>query len=194
MGIQIANEQRTVRLNIKKIKAFVKRISKILRFSSEDSVSITFLSRAKIKQLNRRYLEKNRATDVMAFGYREALTPAGAKKTNRLRKNKAMTAGGHLASRPRKGLYQDYLGDIVICPGVVLENSRIYHNHFFKELILCIIHGLLHLQGYSDRRKSQGLKMQKIQEAVLSKLKLRGLKGRLPHQEMATEFVPGRIW
>lgn len=144
MQILIANEQKTVRLDLKRVERLIKEILRILRVSSKSSLSVTFISRAKIRCLNRRYFKKDRVTDVIALGYKGALKSGG--------------------------IYPDYLGDIVICPGVALENSRIYHNVFLEELTLYIIHGILHLQGYRDRTKNDKLKMQKIEKALLQRI------------------------
>lgn len=168
MQILIGNEQKAIKLNIKKIEALVKRISKILRIPSKSSLGITFISRARIRQLNRRYFRRDRVTDVIAFGYREAQTSYRIQKCASIKSYNRIIKSTHPVSRRRDGLHQGYVGDIVICPNVALENSKIYHNDFYKELLLYIIHGILHLQGYTDNTKHQKLKMQKKEREVLN--------------------------
>lgn len=178
MQIMVSNEQNTIRLNIKKIQSLVKRILKALRLPPESSLSIIFLSRARIKELNRRYLRRNRVTDVIAFGYREALGHSRAQKCTYTKSYDRIIERAHPASWRKhvayrgclSDVYQDYLGDIVICPSVALENSQIYHNDFYKELFLYIIHGILHLQGYTDTDNQKRLKMQRRGEEVLRKV------------------------
>jgi probable rRNA maturation factor len=65
------------------------------------------------------------------------------------------------------------LGEIVICPEIVRENSKKFKTSFKKELAKVFIHGILHLLGY-DHEKSlkKAEKMEKKQESYLSSLNL----------------------
>lgn len=42
-------------------------------------------------------------------------------------------------------------GEIVICPKVIKENAKKYNSAFKKELARVLIHGILHLLGYSHK-------------------------------------------
>lgn len=68
--------------------------------------------------------------------------------------------------------YDDgYLGDIIVCPDIVMENAAIYNESFEKELVRVIIHGILHLIGYRDYEEKERLEMFEKQEQVLAQLK-----------------------
>ncbi|NQT90213.1 MAG: rRNA maturation RNase YbeY [Candidatus Omnitrophica bacterium] len=146
MRIIITDDQKRIRLNPRRIKSVCSRIKKALRIPQKNAFAVSFLSKADIKALNRKYFKKNRATDVIAFECRGS------------------------ASRGLKAPYEDYLGDIIICPEVVFDNSKLYDNDFFAELTLCIIHGVLHLSGYKDITKKDRLRMQRRERQVLGRL------------------------
>ena len=60
----------------------------------------------------------------------------------------------------------NYLGDIIICPQVVKENSEEFNTTFEDELLLVLIHGVLHLLGYSDYSDEEKEIMYSKQEEV----------------------------
>jgi len=67
----------------------------------------------------------------------------------------------------REGYIQ---GDIYISIERVAENALKYKTAFAKELHRVMIHGVLHLIGYSDKSKSAKVAMRKKEEAYLSLL------------------------
>ena len=83
-------------------------------------MSIVFVTRQKIQSLNKKYLNRSYATDVLAFD---------------------------LAEEGKKG---GVAGDIFISTDAVLANAKAFKNDVKSELTLYIIHGILHLLGYDD--------------------------------------------
>lgn len=63
----------------------------------------------------------------------------------------------------------DY-GEILVSAETALENSRRFGKSVQEELILYIIHGLLHLNGWSDKHPLEAERMQVAQESVLSEI------------------------
>lgn len=64
----------------------------------------------------------------------------------------------------------DDLGEILISSDTALKNSRIFNTSFEEEIILYVIHGILHLSGYDDRTKEEKNRMSKKEEIILRKL------------------------
>jgi probable rRNA maturation factor len=62
-------------------------------------------------------------------------------------------------------------GDVFISIDRVRENATTFKVSFDLELCRVIIHGALHLMGYSDKTSTQKLVMRKKEEACLSLLK-----------------------
>ena len=67
----------------------------------------------------------------------------------------------------REGYIQ---GDIYISIERITENALKYKTEFAKELHRVMIHGVLHLIGYSDKSKSAKAAMRKKEDAYLSLL------------------------
>ena len=88
-------------------------------------VSLTFCSAEHIKELNKTYRGKDKATDVLSFPLYE--------KNEFTYEECAMGAA---------------LGDIVISVPRAIEQSREIGNSFVKEVTFLAIHSTLHLLGY----------------------------------------------
>ncbi|MFH1868594.1 MAG: rRNA maturation RNase YbeY [Candidatus Omnitrophota bacterium] len=151
----IINAQRGKGLSKKRLERLSADILKMLKAPSNTLVSISFAAKSEIARLNAKYFNKKKATDVIAFEYK--------KKSLRGKFTGFKKSYG-------RDFFSGYLGDVIICPEVALENSKIYKNTFSNEITLYMIHGILHLLGYDDTRKKPKLKMQKKQEEVLAKL------------------------
>lgn len=61
-------------------------------------------------------------------------------------------------------------GHILISSDTALKNSITFHTSFEKELVLYLIHGILHLFGYDDHAPSQKKRMSEKENAILEKL------------------------
>jgi probable rRNA maturation factor len=89
------------------------------------AVTIKIAADAEVRGLNKKYRHKNCATDVLSF-------PLGEK-----------LPGGF------------YAGDIMICWTLAEKQARENNHSMQKELLLLMIHGLLHLHGL-DHEKDKG--------------------------------------
>jgi len=93
-----------------------------------------------IQELNKKYLNKNRPTDVLAF---------------------RMQDGDFRDFNPQ------LLGDIVISVETATRRARNLKTSCEYELYLYLAHGLLHLLGYTDTTKKGAQAMQRIQKEIL---------------------------
>lgn len=67
---------------------------------------------------------------------------------------------------------KEYLGEIIICPEVVKENSEKYEVDFKKEIARIFIHGILHLCGYDHEKNGKQAKiMEEREERYLNNFK-----------------------
>jgi len=61
------------------------------------------------------------------------------------------------------------LGEIIICPEAVKQNSKKYKSDFKKELTRVLVHGILHLIGYNhEKSKKEADIMDKKTEEYLT--------------------------
>jgi len=124
---------------------FLKRVAgKVLEGENKKDaeLSIALVGQGRIRALNKRYLGKNRATDVLAFGQNQKFPILPRDELN--------------------------LGELVICLREVNKNAKRYNSTFEKELARVLIHGILHLLGYEhEKSKTETEKMEEKQQHYL---------------------------
>jgi probable rRNA maturation factor len=105
-------------------------------------LSITFVGRAAMSGLNRRYLKHHGATDVISFGL------------------------------GRTGKRGAVVGDIYICPEIARDNAKRQGVPIGEEVLRLVVHGTLHVLGHdhptgASRTTSP---MWKRQERILARV------------------------
>lgn len=123
-----------------------------VRTPHPELLNIVWVSRTRIRALNRRFRGKSRFTDVIAFRYPER--------------------GRELAGfiLPPDGT--PVFGDLYICPEQARLNARRFGVAFREELVRLCVHGTLHLLGYTDYVPKEKKKMWAVQERILKEFKL----------------------
>ena len=74
MKIEVINQQKIKRVNLKQLHKYLKKILVFLNIPTED-LSILLCDNTRIKKLNKKYFEKASATDVIAFPLTDDLEP-----------------------------------------------------------------------------------------------------------------------
>jgi rRNA maturation RNase YbeY len=118
----------------------------ILRDVGEASaeLGIMFVGDQRMRGLNRRYRGKDRTTDVLAFAMREAPNSAA-------------------------GL----LGDVVIAVPTAVRQAKQGQRSLEEELIVLLIHGILHLCGYDhERSEKEARRMHRRERMILRTIAL----------------------
>ena len=112
--------------------------------NKKTELSIAVVGQGRIRELNKKYRKKNRATDVLAFLYDDSgLASLDARRS----------------------------GEIVICLREVKKNAKRFSLIFEKELARVLIHGILHLLGYNhEKSEKEAEKMRKKEEYYLKLL------------------------
>ncbi len=137
MGVEIANRQRRLRLNRKKIAALASKTLQMERAVGD--VSIVFVGRRTIIDLNRRYFNTNGTTDVIAFPLQDDLHED-----------------------------QNYLGEVVVCSDVAADEAEARGLDAVEELYFYMVHGLLHILGHVDDDRASRNKMNRRARAILA--------------------------
>ena len=60
------------------------------------------------------------------------------------------------------------LGEILICPEIVLSQAERFDLSFDREIRRVLFHGILHLLGYDHKKEEEKKKMRKMEEDYLS--------------------------
>ncbi len=132
----------TVTSTMRKMRTPKKKIAELVRFVARKEgvrlgeIDIAVVGRKKIASLNRQYLGRDEATDVISFDLAE-----------------------------HEGGVVD--GQIVICGDLARRRAEQMKIPTLNELMLYVIHGLLHIIGYDDRSATDAEKMHARQEKLL---------------------------
>lgn len=110
-------------------------------------VSVTLTDDAGIRDLNRRYLDRDSATDVLSFSMGE-------------------DDGGERA-RPDEPFL---LGDVVVSVDTAKTQATDWDRPYPEELARLMSHGTLHLLGYTDESPEASAAMHAKEDAVLKAL------------------------
>lgn len=125
----------------KQVHQFACAALRVLRQSRKD-LSLVLTSDREIRRFNRKYLRHDWPTDVLAFSLE----------------------GQGFLRRP-------LLGDVMISVDRARVQARQYDTTLWEEIKLYIVHGILHLLGYDDRRLKDRVRMRSKEKQILNRLK-----------------------
>lgn len=106
-------------------------------------VSVAFVGNREIKKWNKVYRRKDKATDILSFGFSKAVGDESKWKKE---------------------------GELLISEREARANAKLKKNSLKGELELLLVHGVLHLAGYDHEKKSEELKMFALQDKILKSL------------------------
>ncbi len=107
-------------------------------------VSVTFVNKDLIHEINLTYRNVDKETDVISFAFLDDINET------KINSN-----------------YPIDLGEIYICYDVAKENATKYGNSINRELSFLFVHGLLHLFGYDHQKKEDEKIMFGLQDKIL---------------------------
>lgn len=117
---------------------------------SNANVSINFVGETEIRNLNKKFRDVDKVTDVLSF-------PNLDKKPNeKLEKFAAEKIDGIL-----------FLGDIVICKKKAKIQAKEFGHGLKREICFLALHGLLHLLGFDHIEKADEKLMQDTANKIL---------------------------
>ena len=133
---------------------FLKNVcQKVLRgekLKNRIELSLALVGQGEMRKLNKKYRNKNKVTDVLAFPELKMLTERF----------------GISSSQEICGL-----GEIVICLREIKKNAKKFNSIFEQELKKCLIHGILHLLGNDHKKgEKEAEKMREKEESYLNKM------------------------
>lgn len=137
MKIDIQNLQSVAKIDKKKVIECVDRALNAMG-EKDAELSLMLVNDMYIRNLNWKYRRSDSATDVLAFPMRDS-----------------------------RGLSGSVLGDVVISAETAQREAKKRKKDFQEELDLYLIHGILHLLGYSDEKPRARKKMQDKQKELV---------------------------
>ncbi len=124
----------------------ISRAAAELKIFKDFELTVLLVGDKKIRSLNKKYKNKDKITDVLAFSQKEGQELILPETEN------------------------NYLGDIFICYPQAKRQAKNYGQSLKREFSLLLIHGFLHLLGYGDEKKADYLKMKKLQDKIMNKI------------------------
>ncbi|MBW1867297.1 MAG: rRNA maturation RNase YbeY [Deltaproteobacteria bacterium] len=144
MGILINNRQNRHKIAPKKIKPMIQAILDALDFP-DGELSILIVDDLEIEKLNRRYLNREGPTNVIAFPMQEG-------------------DFSHISPQ--------LLGDVVVSMDTARKEAETGGIHVGERLLELLVHGILHLVGYDhELSEAEALRMEAKSHELLALLK-----------------------
>lgn len=144
MIIQTSNRQEDFQID-DELTSDIKKSIRIclLQELNDDNyeISLSFVSEAEIRKLNRDYRDKDSVTDVLSF----PLDDDFAIQTN-------------------------LLGDIIICCKRAIEQAKEYNHSIKREIVYLVVHSMFHLLGYDHIDESDRIIMRNKEKSALKEI------------------------
>lgn len=113
----------------------------LVQFCETAEMTIRIATSDESRQLNHEYRGKDKPTNVLSFPFEAP-----------------------------PGIELPLLGDLIICPDVVLQESieqeKTFHEHFAH----MVVHGCLHLLGFDHINEQDALEMETLEKEILADL------------------------
>lgn len=143
--VDIINEQDDVVLNTDKLTAAV---CEVIRFEGESchEVALHFVSAERICELHEQFFDDPSLTDCITLPIDEE----------------------------EDDVYR-HLGEVFVCPFTAREYVKAQAGEVYDEVLLYVVHGLLHLMGYDDQEETDLAEMRLAEQKHMKNLKEKGL-------------------
>jgi len=116
-----------------------------LKLNKNFSVSVNLVGEKKIKELNKKYRNKNKPTDVLSFPIND-----------------------HVVGSRQSSVVSCDLGDIFICLSIAKKETKRENVSIKRKLAQLVVHGFLHLLGCDhEKSKKEAESMFKLEEKIL---------------------------
>lgn len=149
--VMVKNNQKTIKVPVG-IRMLIRRCCQAVlvmeQFPHDAEVSVSFVSNAEIRNLNRIYRKKDSVTDVLSF-------PLGVDGKYDISKETGCAL----------------LGDVVISLETAMRQADLYGHSLEREIGFLTVHSMLHLLGYDHLDEGpQKKQMRGREEAILAEL------------------------
>ena len=148
--VLIKNRVRKIKINEKKIEAGIKKMLASINYNDFD-IGILFTTNKSIRNYNRTFRKKDKATDILSFPYHTELM-----------------AGQRISvSEPE----DRNLGDLIISLEFAAKDAKLASSSLDDYILMLIVHGIAHLIGYDHITDSDHKKMSSFEKKLLNSSK-----------------------
>ena len=145
----LIDDELKVKLDIGWLRGVAGEVLLALGAGADAELGLFIATGERVKRLNRDYLGRDEPTDVLAFSAREEI---GADHPPFV--------------PPPDGVL--HLGEVIISYPQAVKQAAEYKHSVEREILILIIHGVLHLLGYEHDRPELELKMRAREKEVMS--------------------------
>ncbi len=145
MKTVLANNCKEIKLDLKLLDKVTRYISNKLDKSSTSGLNVIFTGTEEIRKLNKEYRGIDSSTDVLSFSYVSDKNGLGSEEEPFI------------------------IGEIFISPEIARANASRQKKSWDLdlEIILLIVHGILHLYDYDHEAEDERLDMEVLQNSLL---------------------------
>jgi len=149
MKIELINNQDEVSLDLGLIEKASIYVSNKFDTCLDNVINIILSDSSEIRRLNKTYRNIDRITDVLSFSY--------------LSDSDSFHGEDSLFT----------IGEIYICPGVAKENAKNQDADWSLdlEMILLVVHGILHIYDYDHEKEYDRIEMESLQECIVNDIR-----------------------
>jgi probable rRNA maturation factor len=126
----------------------------------EAELSVLFVDEAVMAELNKRFMDKDGPTDVLAFPIDDPIDPGRWPDSG---------STGPDREPPEVSELPMLLGDVVVCPAVAARQAPEHAGSYDDELALLIVHGVLHVLGMDHAEPDEEAAMQARERELLDR-------------------------
>lgn len=141
--VLVLNRQRSRSINTSQIRQIAETLLVEFLEVRDFELGVHLINSKRMARLNRHFLGHSGSTDVVTFDYGE--------------------------SSPSERLH----GEIFICVDDALAQARVFRTAWQSEMVRYLVHGVLHLQGFSDLKASQRRIMKREENRLVRKIERR---------------------
>lgn len=139
--VSIVNLHKRYRVNEALAGRIILKTLRRLKKPASTDIEVVFLDDRAMRKMNRLYKRHDRFTDVLSFSLDGR--PFGVRKS---------------------------IGEILISVDRARANSVTFNRPVTEELVRYMVHGILHLFGYNDKRRAERAGMSKAENGILEYL------------------------
>jgi probable rRNA maturation factor len=126
----------------------------------EAELSLLFVTEPVMAELNKRYMDKDGPTDVLAFPIDDPIDSGRWPDSG---------STGPDREPPELSELPMLLGDVVVCPSVAAAQAPTHAGSFDDELALLVVHGVLHVLGMDHAEPEEAAAMQARERELLDR-------------------------
>ena len=148
--ILLKNTQRTIPIDKELLLADAQKILTLLKYSDYD-LGIWITTNKTIRQFNKEYRHKDKATDILSFPYHPELK-----------------AGQRIKPHSEE---DKNVGDLIISAEYVVKEAHKHTVTFNERMRILLVHGICHLLGYDHIEDADYRRMRPKEAYILKKLR-----------------------